>query len=104
MSQVLTSFQAREPGLRVLPPNMERYTVRGNYLIMLSLKAGDSIEVVNLEGKQKCELIVFDKNGKENSAILGLKSKAPFVDGKQPKTENKGDCSRSVCHWPNSLC
>ena len=75
MSQVLTSFQAREPGLRVLPPNMERYTVRGNCLIMLSLKAGDSIEVVNLEGKQKCELIAFDKNGKENTAILGLKSK-----------------------------
>ena len=72
MSQVLTSFQAREPGLRALPPNMERYTIRGNYLIMLSLKAGDLIEVVNLEGKQKCELIAFDENGKENTEFFVL--------------------------------
>ena len=48
-----------------LPENIERYVVKGQGLIGVDIYANDKITIINLEGSQICETIVFDKNGKK---------------------------------------
>ena len=68
-----TSFDIKEPGLNVLPPGVERHVVNGGGLTGLQIFPDDEIEIVNEEGNQICEIIVFDKDGKSNPGILNLK-------------------------------
>ena len=68
-----TSFDIGEPGLNVLPPGVERHIVNGGGLTGLQIFPDDEIEIVNDEGNQICEIIVFDKDGKSNPGILNLK-------------------------------
>ena len=71
----MTSLEIKNPGLRVLPPGVERYLVRGGGLSVITLDPDDKIEITDTEGKQKCEIIVFNKNGKSECSLLGLKEK-----------------------------
>ena len=73
MSKILTSWDIKNPGLRALPPGVERYIVRGGGLSVLEVLPEDKIEIVNEEGKQTCEIIVFNSNGKCDLSILNLK-------------------------------
>ena len=50
----------RNPGLRTLPPGVERYFVKGGGLSVIEVFPEDKIEIINDEGKQTCEIIVFD--------------------------------------------
>jgi len=75
MDETLTSLDIKNPGLRVLPPGVERYLVRGGGLSVITLDPDDKIEITDTEGKQKCEIIVFNKNGKSDCSLLGLKEK-----------------------------
>ena len=68
-----TSFDIKEPGLNVLPPGVERHIVNGGGLTGLQIFPDDEIEIVNDEGNQICEIIVFDKDGKSDPGILNLK-------------------------------
>ena len=68
-----TSFDIKEPGLNVLPPGVERHVVNGGGLTGLQIFPDDEIEIINDEGNQTCEIIVFDKDGKSNPGILNLK-------------------------------
>ena len=68
-----TSFDIKEPGLNVLPPGVERHIVNGGGLTGLQVFPDDEIEIINDEGNQICEIIVFDKNGKSDPGILNLK-------------------------------
>ena len=54
-----------------LPENIERYVVKGQGLIGVDIYANDKITIINLEGSQICETIVFDKNGKNKQSIIG---------------------------------
>ena len=73
MENVLTSLDIKNPGLRVLPPGVERYFVQGGGLSVIEISAEDKIEIINDEGKQTCEVIVFNSKGKCDLSILNLK-------------------------------
>ena len=70
----LENLIIREPGLNVLPPGVERYVVNGGGLTGIQIFPEDEIEIINNEGNQICEVVVFDKNGKSNLSILSLKN------------------------------
>ena len=61
------------PGLPVLPPNVERHPVPGGGTRTLALDAGDELTVVDREGRQPCELVVFDPGGRADPALIGAK-------------------------------
>ena len=68
-----TSSKIKEPGLNVLPPGVERYTINGGGLTGIQILPGDEIEVINNEGNQICEISIFNKEGKSDLSILNLK-------------------------------
>ena len=70
-----TSANIKEPGLNVLPPGVERYTVNGGGLTGIQVLPDDEIEIVNNEGNPLCEISVFNKEGKSELSILNLKEK-----------------------------
>ena len=59
------------PGLPVLPPNVERHPIPGGGTRTLTLDAGDELTVVDREGRQPCELVVFDVGGRADPALIG---------------------------------
>ena len=59
-----TSKDIRNPGLRTLPPGVERYFVKGGGLSIIEVLPEDKIEIINDEGKQVSEIIVFNSKGK----------------------------------------
>jgi len=71
-----TSLNIKNPGLRTLLPGVERYFVRGGGLSIIEVSPEDSIEIINEEGKQVCEIIVFNSKGKSDLSILNLKENA----------------------------
>jgi len=73
MDNILTSLDIKNPGLRVLPPGVERYFVRGGGLSVLEVSPEDKLEIINDEGKQICEVVVFNSKGKCDLSILNLK-------------------------------
>ncbi len=68
-----TSLDIKNPGLRTLPPGVERYYVKGGGLSVIEVLPEDKIEIINDEGKQTCEIIVFNSKGKSDLSILNLK-------------------------------
>ena len=59
------------PGLMMLGPGVERYRVTGGGATVLALDAGDELEIVDPEGRQRCELIAFDASGLSDPGLLG---------------------------------
>ena len=68
-----TSLDIREPGLNTLPLGVERHVVNGGGLTGVQIFPDDEIEIVNDEGNQICEILVFNKDGKSELSILNLK-------------------------------
>ena len=68
-----SSNDIKNPGLRTLPPGVERYFVKGGGLSVINVSPEDKIEIINEEGKQICEIIVFDSKNKSDLSILNLK-------------------------------
>ena len=54
-----TSSNIKEPGLNVLPPGVERYTLNGGGITGIQILPEDEIEVINNEGNQICEISIF---------------------------------------------
>jgi len=73
MENLLTSLDIRNPGLRTLPPGVERYFVKGGGLSVFEVLPEDKLEIINDEGKQTCEVLVFNSKGKCDLSILNLK-------------------------------
>ena len=71
-----TSKAIKNPGLRTLPPGVERFFVKGGGLSVIEISPEDKIEIINDEGMQLCEIIVFNSKGKPDLSILGLKENA----------------------------
>ena len=59
------------PGLRALPAGTERYPISGGGGIMVSLCAGDMVEIIDTEGLQHCEIAAFDEHGVCNPGLIG---------------------------------
>ena len=68
-----TSFEIKEPGINTLPLGVERYVVEGGGITGIQIFPDDEIEIINNEGNQICEILVFNKDGKSELAILNLK-------------------------------
>ncbi len=66
-----------QPGLRLLPPGTERYRVRGGGAMVVAMGAGDSLEIIDPEGRQAGELTVFGPAGVNDSGLLGARSTGP---------------------------
>ena len=64
-----------------LAPGEERYIAKGQGLIGLEIFEGDKISIKNIEGKQECEIVAFNKDGKNNLSIISRKkdSDAKFI-------------------------
>ena len=73
MEKSQTSLDIRNPGLMALPPGVERYFVKGGGLSVLEILPEDKLEIINDEGKQTCEIVVFNSKGKSDLSILNLK-------------------------------
>mgnify|MGYP006923136687 CR=1 FL=1 len=71
-----TSNEIKNPGLRTLLPGVERFFVKGGGLSIIEVSPEDKIEIINEEGKQICEIIVFNSNGNPDLSILNLKENA----------------------------
>ena len=48
----------------------ETYQIHGGEAISIDLKKGDSVEIVDVEGDQKCSVLAFDS--KKSSALSSL--------------------------------
>ena len=68
------NLRINEPGLNVLPPGVERYVVSGGGLTGVQVFPDDEIEIINNEGNQICEIVVFNSDGNSDPSILNLKS------------------------------
>ena len=51
------------PGVRALPPGVERYVVEGGGSVAVALEAGDEAGVGDIEGGQACELVAANESG-----------------------------------------
>ena len=71
-----TSKNIKNPGLRSLPPGVERYLVNGGGISVIEILPEDKIEIINDEGMQICEVIAFNSKGKSDLSILDLKENA----------------------------
>ena len=79
MDNILTSLDIKNPGLRTLPPGVERYFVQGGGLSVIEISAEDKIEIINDEGRQTCELIVFNSKGKFDLSNFKFKRKMEML-------------------------
>src|SRR5690625_1542400 len=62
------------PGLPVLPPGMERHSVPGGGSRAVEIEAGDVITIVDREGLQPGELVLFDPEGRADPSRLGVRN------------------------------
>jgi len=60
------------PGSLKLESGTERYPVNANGMIVVDLRPGDLIEVIDPQGKQACELGLFNSDGKCQPTALSI--------------------------------
>ncbi len=90
-------FKIKEPGLNVLLPGVERYVVNGNGLTGIQLFPDDEVEIINNEGNQICEIAVFNKDGKSDLSLLGLKEIKDSLEIKKILS-SRDETSRAAAH------
>ena len=90
-------FEIKEPGLNVLLPGVERYVVNGNGLTGIQLFPDDEVEIINNEGNQICEIAVFNKDGKSDLSLLGLKEIKDSLEIKKILS-SRDETSRAAAH------
>ena len=68
-------------GTKGLNPGEERYLAKAHGLVGFEIFADHKILIKNLEGKQTCEIVVFDKKGHSNPSVINHKSneEAKFI-------------------------
>jgi aminomethyltransferase len=64
----------RSSGLLLPEPGTERYRVKGGGSTTVALNAGDEATIIDIEGRQRCELVVLGQHGKEDAMALGAKA------------------------------
>ena len=72
-SAIVTASRPKiiEPGLPALEPGVERYQIQGGGAEVIALEPGDLLEIVDLEGRQICELVLFAPDGREGLGAIG---------------------------------
>ena len=83
------------PGIRRLPPGVERYVVPAAGSVVVTVLAGDTLKVVNTEGGQTCEIVAFDNAARQVPGILGRPDSGPAA-GLAAMLTNGGEAARSL--------
>lgn len=65
--------RVRRPGLPTLPPGTERYRVAGGGSAVVRLLPGDILRVVDVEGRQRAEVVAF-VDGRCDAGALGAEA------------------------------
>ncbi|MDH3659940.1 MAG: aminomethyltransferase family protein [Alphaproteobacteria bacterium] len=75
-SSIVSPYRAKviEPGMPALDPGVERYQVKGGGAVVIALEPGDRLEIIDVEGRQPGELVVFSPDGKGDAAAIGSKA------------------------------
>ena len=60
-----------EPGLPILQPGVERYPVPGGGSRAIRVDSGDEILIVDTEGLQPAEVVMFSPDGSSDSGMIG---------------------------------
>ena len=71
MDQAVARPRLLVPGLRALPAGTERYPIAGGGGIVVSLAAGDTLQVIDPQGLQHCEIAAFDEQGVCDTGLIG---------------------------------
>lgn len=66
--------RVREPALSRRTPTLERYRVSGGGATAVRLAMGDTLEVIDPEGLQACEVMAWDVQGRDALSALGLQA------------------------------
>ena len=77
------------PGLLTLGPGVERYRITGGGATVLALDAGDEVEVIDPEGRQRCELVAFDASGRSDPGLLTSTDAAGNGHGRRAGSPNE---------------
>ena len=62
------------PGLPTLPKGLERYTIPGGGSLSLKIFQNDEIKLIDCEGLQAAELVLFNSNGIGRAKFFGARS------------------------------
>ncbi len=91
------------PGIRSLPLGVERYLVDGGGSLVLRLAAGDSLRVIDLEGRQPCEIVTFTKDGKPDAGVLSARARRS-ASGTKALLDHGGEAlARRLAYYQISL-
>lgn len=83
------------PGIRRLPPGVERYVVPAAGSVVVTILAGDTLRIVNTEGGQTCEIVAFDNGARQVPGILGRPDSGP-ASGLAAMLTESGEAARSL--------
>jgi len=83
------------PGLPSLAPGLERYRVPGGGGVAVPLRAGDRLSVIDLEGRQACEIVTFDGAGRGDGRVLD-RAAAAQPDGLRAILSGGEDSARAL--------
>jgi len=85
--------RVRQPGLNVLPANTERYQVRAEGSVTLTLDAGDELELVSPEGLQPGEICCFGGDGRGDPGLIGARANGNCDDLKRLLDEGRDNAA-----------
>ena len=63
----------------------ETYQILGGEAISIDLKSGDSVEIVDVEGDQKCNVLAFDSKKSSALSSLNWNTKPKRIQIKSPQ-------------------
>lgn len=69
-------IRLREPGSGLVAPGSERYRVPAQGSIVIELRPDDRLTLIDPEGGQQGELLVFDQQGNSSPDALGIEANA----------------------------
>jgi aminomethyltransferase len=83
------------PGLPAFEPGVERYRVRGGGATVVKLFGGDELTVVDVEGRQGCELTFLLPGGGDGATAMGVRADGPAT-GLASLARDDGDDAAAV--------
>ena len=78
------------PGARKLKSGTERHPVSGGGMIVLDMNAGDTLEIIDPQGRQTCELTVFNQSGECSPKALQIPSGKTCLLYTSPSPRDRG--------------
>ena len=78
-----------------LPRGVERYRVSGGGAAVIAISAGDRITVIDVEGRQPCEVLAADATGRVDPGLIGGKVSG-IADGLRGILASGSESARAV--------